>query len=207
MKLLEKVDNYFYEKNSKKEFYYSIGAIVLALGFVIYYYVFPIVNQLNEHVHKEYSKLNSTIKATQMEIMVLKAQNIRFKNKLKEFNENIKKLYKEKSVLSDIINVMDFARFNEFKWAGFVKNVISDANMNGLKVQLVDNKIFNNEGNISDILSKKMSIGLELNGNYINLINFIYRYENRKDLIRVEKIDIKDKNNYYVKFVLYGYEK
>ena len=57
------------------------------------------------------------------------------------------------------------------------------------------------------MIVKKMSIGLELNGNYINFIHFIYKYEDRKDLIRVEKMKVKDRNDYYVEFTLYGYEK
>lgn len=215
MNFLDKIDKYFYEKESKKEFFYALGAIVLALGFIIYYYVFPPLQDYDNKIIKKYNKLISSLKQDKLALMALRAQNIRLNKDLKMLKEKLQKVRKEKEFFNELVNVMDFATFNRAKWAEFVKNVIIDAQNEGLGVKLVENKIYNeNEKNDKkenkkepDWITKKMSIGLNLDGSYLNFINFIYKYENRKDLIRVDKIEIKNKNNFYVEFVLYGYER
>jgi len=214
MNFLDKIDKYFYEKESKKEFFYTLGAIVLALGFIIYYYIFPpLQNNYNKILKKYKNAIN--LKQNKMIFLALKAQNIRLNKDLKMLKEKLQKVRKEKEFFNELVNAMDFVKFNEVKWAEFVKNVIIDAQNEGLGVKLVENKIYNeNEKNDKkenkkepDWITKKMSIGLNLDGSYLNFINFIYKYENRKDLIRVDKIEIKNKNNFYVEFVLYGYER
>jgi len=213
MKLLDKIDKYFYEKESKKEFFYALGAIVLALGFIIYYYIFPAVQNFDKQSKDQYNNLVSTLQRERVQLNVLKVKNIQSQKKLQTLNKELKQLKKEKMFFDELTNLMDFAEFNKERWAEFVKNVISDAKSEGLKVTLVENKIYDENDKKefkklpSNLLVKKMSIGLKLKGNYINFIHFIYKYEDKKDLIRVEDMKIKDRHNYYVKFTLYGYEK
>ena len=123
-------------------------------------------------------------------------------------------LKKQESFYEELTDLLDFARFNKQKWANYVKNLILDAKNEGMKVKLIENKIYDEDVNNTKLknlperlIVKKMSIGIELNGNYKNFIHYIYKYENLKDLLRIGAIKINSKNNYYVKFFLYGYKK
>jgi hypothetical protein len=51
-----------------------------------------------------------------------------------------------------------------------------------------------------------MEIDLDAQGEYKNLIYFIYQYENMRELLRIENIEIKSNKTYKIKFTLYGYE-
>ncbi len=213
MKLLEKIDNYFYEKNSKKEFYYILVLIALALGFLIYYYLYPFAKQYNNEAVNRYQSLIDKIQREKIQLNVLKVRKIKYQKDLQTLNKKMNELRKEKVFFNELTNLMDFAEFNRAKWADFVKNIIMDAKSEGLKVKLVKNTVFEEKDkkdlkNLPEsMVVKKMSVGLELKGNYINFIHFIYKYENMKDLIRVEKMEVKDKHTFYVEFTLYGYEK
>jgi len=213
MKLLDNIDKYFYEKSSKKELYYTLGLITFVLGFIIYYYIFPMVKQFNINSKNQYDNLISTIQRDKIQLNILRARNIQLQKKLQTLNKRLKELKKEKMFFDELTNLMDFAEFNRARWAEFVKNIIMDAKTEGLKVELVENKVYNENDKKefnklpSNMIVKKMSIALDLSGNYINFIHFIYKYEDRKDLIRVEEIKIKDRKHFYVKFTLYGYER
>ena len=215
MKIIDKIDKYFYDKTFKKEFYYALVLLVFLIGFIIYYYIFPLVKDFDLKSKEHYNNLVTSIQEKRIRLNVLKAKDIQSEKKLQLFKKQLIELRKEKMFFDELTSLMDFAKFNQAKWANFVQNIISDAKHEGLKVKLVENDIYN--GNEQDkkkfvklpsnILVKKMSIGLNLNGNYINFIHFIYKYENRRDLIRVEKMEVKDRHDYYVKFTLYGYKK
>ncbi len=211
MKMLERIDKYFYEKSSKKEFVYLLILLVLAIGFVIYYYIYPIAKNYQLKSKEEYLNTLTLLQQQKVQLNVLKVKKIQLQKQLQTLSKKLSELRKEKIFFDELTNLLDFAEFNQVKWAQFVKNVIMDAKAEGLKVKSVENKIFDEKEKLkklpSGMIVKKMSIGLELNGNYINFIHFIYKYEDRKDLIRVEKMKVKDRNDYYVEFTLYGYEK
>ena len=211
MKFLEKIDTYFYEKESKKEFYYILGLIVLALGFLIFYYILPISKNYYNNAINQYENYISKIQTAKVQLNVLKIKKIQKERKLQTLNKKINELKKEQVFFEELTNLMDFAKFNKTKWASFVKNIIIDAKNEGLKVKLVENKIYLSKNAIKNIpkgmVVKLMSIGLEVKGNYINFIHFIYKYENTKFLLRVTKMKIKNAHDFYVKFTLYGYEK
>ena len=215
MKLLDRIDNYFYEKGSKKELVYSIVLIVFVLGFLMFYYVLPIAKTFEEKAKSTYENVLSSLQREKVELNVLKAKKIQSQKKLQMISKQLNELKKEKIFFDELTNLMDFAQFNQARWAEFVKNIIIDAKNEGLRVKLVKNITINEDKNKKtslkklpkSIIVKKMSIGLKLNGNYINFIHFIYKYEDRKDLIRVEKMKVNGRNDYYVEFSLYGYEK
>ena len=211
MNFLDKIDSYFYEKESKKEFYYILGLIVIALGFLIFYYIFPIAKDYYNNSINKYEDYISKIQTARVQLNVFKVRKIQEERKLQTLNKKINELKKEKVFFEELTNLMDFAEFNKAKWAAFVKNIIIDAKNEGLKVKLVKNIIYSSKNVIKNMpkgtIVKQMSVGVELYGNYINFIHFIYKYENTKLLIRVTKMKIKDKHDFYVEFTVYGYEK
>lgn len=204
MKLLNQLDEYFYSKSSKKEFYYAIVMIVFLLGFIIYYYIFPIAQSFEENSVKHYNKLNTDIRNLQMRVNILNAKKMRLKKDYQSFNKKLKNLNKEALFIEELVKLLDFVKFNEYKWASYVKKAVFNAKNEGLKVEIIQNKLLN-DTNKSKI-QPKAEITLELNGNYLNFIHFIYINESLKDLIRVKEMNIKDKHNFDVTFVLYGYE-
>ena len=210
MNFLDKIDNYFYEKSSKKEFYYALILIIFALGFVIFYYIFPIAKDYYKNSIKSYQKYVSKIQTEKIQLNVFRIRKLQEEKKLETLNKKLNELKKKELFFEELTNLMDFAEFNKAKWAEFVKNIILDAKNEGLKVKLIKNKIYNIKEIKSPhkkIVVKQMSIGLELRGNYVNFIHFIYKYENTKLLIRVTKMKVKNKHEFYVEFTIYGYEK
>ena len=77
MNILEKIDNYFYEKPSQKEFYYTLVLIVGLIGFGFYYYIFPIAQNYHSKNEQKYDKLNLNIQNTKRDITLLKVKRIK----------------------------------------------------------------------------------------------------------------------------------
>jgi len=82
--------------------------------------------------------------------------------------------------------------------------LVINAKKEGLKVLGFTNKVYNDN---KKLINKKMEISLKINGEYKNLIYFIYQYEDIRDLLRIENIFIDKNKNFEIKFSLYGYDK
>jgi len=211
MNILERIDHYFYNK-SKKEFMYVVVLLILVIGFIYFYYIFPFAEKYEKNAFSNYQSKLNTLNVNKVQLNVLKIQNIKLKNSLRDLKNKILSLKKQKVFYNELVSLLDFAEFNRYKWAEFVKNVLDDAKSEGLKIKLLENTIVNENSKKfknmpKQIIVKKMSVGIDLNGNYKNFIHFLYKYESMKDLIRVEEMKIKSKTDQYVKIDLYGYEK
>ena len=210
MNFLDKIDNYFYEKESKKEFYYISLLIIISLGFLVFYYILPISKSYYNNAINEYESYISKIQTARVQLNVFKIKKIQEEKHLQKLIKKINNLKKEKVVFEELISLLDFAKFDKSKWASFVKDIIIDAKKYGFKVKLIENKVFTYK-NVKKIkkntILKQISIGIELKGNFINLIHFIYKYENMKSLIRITKMEIKNPHDFYVEFTIYGYKK
>ena len=64
-----------------------------------------------------------------------------------------------------------------------------------------------NEKNNFHFINKKLTFTLIIKSKYKNLLSYIYSYENRRELFRIESLTIDKTGNYIVKISLYGYEK
>jgi len=211
MNILKKIDNYFYTHTTKDLIYAIMGSAVL-LGFLFFYFLYPNALNFKKTKEKKYNDLINVYNQTQIELNAFKIRKIKLENNLKISNAKLITLKKQESFYTELTNLLDFAQFNKQKWANYVKNLIFDARNEGLNVKAIKNNIFDTNTTIlknlpQKLIVKKMSIGIKLSGNYKNFIHYMYKYENTKDLLRVEEIKIDPKKNYYVKFLLYGYEK
>ena len=213
MKILNKLDNYFY-KSTKKDFLYIILAAVFLIGFIYFYFIYPRAKNFEVSKQNTYTHFVQALNHTKIQLNIFRVQKIKLSNQLKVLSSELINLKKQKAFYLELTNLLDFAEFNKQKWANYVKNIIFEAKNEGMKVKLIENKIYDGHLNNSklkifpnNIIVKKMSIGIKLNGNYRNFLHYVYKYENIKDLMRVEAIDITSKNSYYVKFTLYGYKK
>ena len=210
MNIFDRIDSY-YKIKGKKDFYYTILAIVLAVGFIVFYFITPKASEFANSNEKKFNQFTQNLNQNIIALNVFKAQNIRMKRELKEMNQKITTLKKNKVYYSQLVNVLDFAQFNRQKWAQFVKNSIVDAKAQGLEVKVVkniydENKSMKKADTTDNFIVKKVDFGLNLEGEYKNFIYYMYKYENIKSLIRVNSFKITAPNKYYIEFSLYGYK-
>jgi len=211
MSVFNKIDQYFYKK-SKKDFIYMVILLIMTIGFVYFYYVFPLAKNYESNALSNYQTKLDNFNRDKIQLNVLKIQHVQLKNKVRDLQSKFFSLKKQTVYYTQFITLLDFAKFNKYKWAQFVKNVLDDAKNEGLKIKVLENKIVNEnidkfKNMPKQIIVKKMSVGIGLSGNYKNFIHFLYKYESMKDLIRVGEMKIKSKTEQYIEIDLYGYEK
>ncbi len=208
--IFDKIDSY-YRIKGKKDFYYTVLAIVLAVGFIVFYFIIPKVSEFANFNEKKFKQFTQSLNQNIIALNVVKVQNIRMKKELKEMNQKITTLKKNKVYYSQLVNVLDFTQFNKQKWAQFVKNSILDAKAQGLEVKVVkniydENQSMKKNSETNKNIVKKVEFALKLEGEYKNFLYYVYKYENIKSLIRVNDLKIIAPNKYYIEFSLYGYK-
>jgi len=204
MKVFNDIDAYF-EKKDKKEFYYALVGIVLLVGFLFIYYLYPIATNYQKTNIQRFNNIKRDLRNEISALNSLKKDNERLINNLKIETNKLISFKKQESFYSQLVSVLDFATFNRYKWANFIKNIINDANNEGLKVISIDNKIIPIDNNSSKKIVKYLIIDMEVKGRYKNFIHYIYQYEKLKDLIRIEKMGINSDDTYKVEINVYGY--
>jgi len=201
--LINQIDEFFYSKD-QKEVMVIYALVVAVIGFIGFYFIMPNAKHYRDHEYKKYRKMSRELKQ-------LTQEKRKLSSKIVVLNKEIKNLILEKATLKQqreyyigLAKLLDFVIFNQKKWGDFVKNLVINAKKEGLRVDGFTNVIFDNDD--KSLINKKMEISLRVSGAYKNLIYLMYRYENMKDLLRIESLKINDNKNYEIKFVLYGYE-
>jgi len=208
MNTFDKIDNYFYSKD-KKELVYTIVLLILVIGFLIYYFIFPNIQTYKQAQEKKYSELQTKYNISKNTLRVLQIRVSVLNKQIKEKQIRLTALKKQKMFYDELANLLDFAEFDQHKWANFVKKSVIDAKNKGINVVKVENKIYKINQTNSDMpnIVKRMDIGIQLQGQYTNFIYYLYNYENRKELIRVNEMNITSPSTFYVKFSIYGYDR
>jgi hypothetical protein len=203
MKLTHEIDNYFYAKSVKDTVMVYL-MILFVIGFVVFYFLLPVMQKYTNTQLNVYNQTKTQIKTLKTRKNVLNAQIVFLRKKIKNLTLKKIAIKKQTNFYNKLVNSLDFAVFNQCKRGEFVKNLALNAKQEGLKIFAFTNKIYNdNKG----LINKKMEINLKVEGEYKNLLYFIYKYENIRNLLRVEKILINKNKNFEIKFILYGYEK
>jgi Tfp pilus assembly protein PilO len=209
MSVFNKIDNYFYSRQ-KKEFVYMVILAVFLIGFVIYYFLYPLAAEYKTKQEKKYSSLSTQYQVAKTSIRVLEARISLLNKKIKEKQSKVATLKKQKMFYTELANLLDFAEFDQYKWANLVRETVTDAKNKGMEVTKVENQIYDINTTKNDEMPeivKRMDIGIELEGKYKNFIYYLYNYENRKELIRVKEMKITSPSTFYVKFSVYGYDR
>ncbi|WP_456488724.1 hypothetical protein [Caminibacter pacificus] len=208
MKALKSIDNYFYSR-SKKEAIYIYLLIAIVIGFVVFYFVYPkaqayAINQknLNEKLLTKRSSLQTTQRVLETRVTVLN-------KKIKELSSQLEILKKQKTFYTELASLLNFANFDQYKWAQLVKESVDAAKDEGMKVIKISNNIYNDKNvtKKTDFLVKRMDMDMYLKGDYKNFIFYVYNFENRKDLIKVSEINVTSPTQYYLKISIYGFVK
>ena len=209
MSVFAKLDEYF-EHRPKKEFFYAVVLVMLVIGFLIYYFIYPVATNYKETQEKRYLSLSSELNNLRVRFNVYNARVALLSKKIKEKQNLLAKLQKKKIFYSELVNLLDFAEFDQYKWANLVKSTVKDAQDKGLVVRGVTNKIYDvkiKTGEKMPDIVKRMDIGISLEGKYKNFIYYLYSYEDRKELIRVKEMNITSPATFVVTFSVYGYNK
>jgi Tfp pilus assembly protein PilO len=211
MSVFDKIDDYFYGR-SKKELIYMYVLIAIIIGAVVYYFIYPKTLKYEKKQRTLNAELISKYRRIRVSIDVYRARVSLLNKKINQMQSQLVGLRKKDMFYSELANLLDFAEFNEYKWANIVKNSVKEAKSKGLSVIQLTNHIYdvnitNSKDKSMPHIIKRMDIGLKMIGKYKNFIYFLYNYENRKDLIRVSEMNITSPATFYVKFSIYGYDK
>jgi len=196
----------FFKNKTKKEIIYIHLITILLIGFIIYYFIYPISSDFKKREEKKFSQNTQTLNNLIVQKNVYIAQIANLNKNIKKLTLTKNSLYKQKIFFDDLVSLLDFSEFNKFKWAEYVKNIVYDSKEEGLKLIKFENSIYNDK-NSSSFINKKMDINVSVKGKFKNLIYYLYKYENTKELLRVNEINISDKGEFMIKYTLYGYEK
>jgi len=202
--LLNEIDNNLYQKE-KKEIMLIYLMIVLLVGLVFFYFIMPPLQEDNKNQKEKYQALKTQLENLKSQQMIFSTKIVVLQNRIKTLNLEKVSLNKQKDFYSELTNLLDFIYFNQYKWGQFVKDVVKNSNKYALEVKEIENKIY--DSNATKLINKKMDISLKLNGPFLNLLSFLYFYENKKDLIRISELEMDSNESYNIKFSMYGYEK
>jgi len=202
--LLNKIDDYLYQKE-KKEIILIYLMVILVVSLVFFYFIMPPLQEYKKKQEEKHQVLNSKLENLKTQQMIFSTRIVALQNKIKILNLEKVSLNKQKDFYYELTNLLDFIYFNQYKWGNFVKNVVKNSNRYALEIKEVENKIY--DSNTTKLINKKMDITLKLNGPFLNLLSFVYFYENKKDLIRISELKMDSNKSYNIKFSMYGYEK
>jgi len=201
--MISKLDNFFEGKTKKDIVYIHIAALSL-IGFIVFYFIYPISSSYQtreeQHYKNNVNRLNNLKKKKNnylSQIMYLNRIN-------KQLKLSKISLYKNSTFFDDLVSLLDFAKFDKYKWADYMKNIVYNSKEEGLSLIDFKNNVYNDN---NDTINRKMDVIVFSNGKFKNFINYMYKYENTKELLRINELKVSDKGNYMIKFTLYGYDK
>ncbi len=208
MKALKSIDNYFYSR-SKKEAVYIYLMIAILIGFIIFYFIYP---KTKEYAIEQ-KKINADLLSKKINLettqRIYQAKVTLLNKKIKELTSELEILKKQKTFYTELTSLLNFANFDQYKWAQLVKESVDAAKSEGMKVIKISNNLYDDQNATkkTDFLVKRMDMDIYLRGDYKNFIFYVYNFENRKDLIKVSEMNVTSPTKYYLKISIYGFVK
>jgi hypothetical protein len=194
----------FFENKSKKDIIYIHILVIFLIGFIIYYFIYPMTSSFEKKEKSKYNHNLQVLNNLKIKKNVYTAQIINLKKTIKKLSLQKMSLHKQKLFFDDLVSLLDFAEFDKYKWAKYMKGIVDNAKNEGLTLIDFTNILYDNKDD--KLINKKMDISVNVKGEFKNLIYYLYKYENTKELIRVSDLNISDKGNFMIKYTLYGYE-
>jgi hypothetical protein len=201
-KILDDLDEFFKAKKDNEKYMYFFLPILL-FGFLSYQFVFPITDEaLNEQINRE-NDLKNKITQINRDLSLLQLQNSKLPVAITRDTNKHKKLLNDRERVDSLVKQLDFLKFDIIKW-GFIYNQIPHfSKLNNLTIANLDNEVFLGESKENDLVSKKMSITLTVNGKYIDMLKLLEQFENRKELVQVSELK-SDLNETTIKVDVFG---
>jgi hypothetical protein len=108
------LDKFFEQKNKKDILYIHIITIFL-IGFVIYYFIYPISSDFKNKQVKSYNQNVQTLNRLKTKKNVFTAEIVNLTKNIKKLTLIKNSLYKQKIFFDDLVSLLDFAEFNKYK--------------------------------------------------------------------------------------------
>ena len=186
--LLDKFDD-FLETQKKSEQIMLFLLPIMIFGFISYYFVYPVTNQLlkeNQNKHYRYLQNINRLINQNRALQIAIVRDIKL---LKSSNKNIQLLIENKKHFSTLLSKLAFLKFNIKKWSEFYNKIPEIAKKHHLVILNLKNISYEQNSTIS----KKLSFDIKVTGNFVDFVKFINDFENQKEILKIDFFKL-DKN-------------
>ncbi len=192
----DKIDNYLKDKKSSELSLLFLMAFV-AIGFVMYYSVFPVTEKMLKQT--KHAQKNIQSKLNQEKAYLRSVTRNGDKNfVIKKFDKEVKK---QKQQLEDTkyangyvdtkLKELSYLLFNDKNWAKFLDSITFIGQKYGIEVGLIKNSFF--EPNLQEI-KQVLTVEVDFNGEFKNVMKFINELEESKLVVDINNLELKSSN-------------
>ncbi len=198
---MNKFDQYL--KTADKNQKLMVFAIfVIAVGFLLYYFVTPMLER-NEELTNSTEKMRLSL--SKSGINRLKKQLASSNKKLLVEKEKLE-VQKENSdyLMSNVYNIK-YIFFNDARWANTLDDILKYSVEKNIKIDLLKNS--NVTDNSKNIIKVKKSIEIKGTGRYSDIVSLVQYIENFETLLKFNSIDMtlaKEKVKFSFELSVYG---
>jgi len=196
--ILDKIDDFLNtQKESEQKLFFILP--ILFFGFIVYYFIYPITNQMLENETKQ--QLNNQIEKKYSDIRKIKNDIVQVKKAQVKLEKEKKELDEMKIKMETLKSKLKFLTFDSSQKAQ-IYNIISNyIKTNHLSLLNLENRSFIAKDN--GLIKLKMQMELTIKGKFPDVVRFIYKLESRKELIKVISFET-DGVVSFVKINIYG---
>jgi len=200
--ILDQLDNFLAsQKESEQKLFFFLP--ILLFGFLSYYFLYPITDEsLTNSINKNRS-LKTNIQNVQNTNNKLKTNIIKIQKVIKKEDKKIAVLKKNKEELDKLLKQLMFLKFDLNKWSNFYNNIPNIAKQNHLVIESLQNDL--TLDNKIKLINKKMTLTINVTGNFVDFIKFMNRFESKKEVVKIRSINMTG-NNLIVVIDIYGAE-
>ena len=190
-KLLDQLDEFLEsQKDSEQKVFFFLP--VLLFGFLSYYFLYPVTDENLKNSVQESNSLKTKILATKNDNIRLKNSNLRLSAIIKKEDKALVILHKNQKEVDELVKELMFLKFDLNKWADFYNKIPNMAQKAHLIIQSLQNDMLL-ESNKA-LINKKMSLKINLTGNFVDFIKFMNKFESKKELVKIKSIEINGLN-------------
>ena len=204
-KKLAQLDD-FLESQKENEQKVILLLPIILIFFLVYYFVFPITDQLQQNVSIKSKQINNQINNKQSQILKMNAQIRRLNNKYLQLDINLRKAKHAEFVMKNLMNQVKFLIFDFNRWAQIYNSIPKYIKNNNLLLLKLNNELFLNEiTKKNNLVNLKMSITLDVIGDFKNIIKLINEFETKKYIIKIDSFKTNGIKS-HIKVNIYGAE-
>ncbi|AQW86109.1 hypothetical protein CPIN18021_0909 [Campylobacter pinnipediorum subsp. caledonicus] len=196
--ILDKLDNYFEQKNQSEVSIIFIGAALFTI-IIIYLIAFDSSTNFFESNRDRHADIDTKLSNTNHYLKSVSSADgdIEFEinRQTKALNLLNKTLYNKiemNNYFDKRLRELSYLLFNEQNWANFVDNMVLLAKSTGIQILNLHNE-FKNPG--YQKIEQFLNIDIYAKGNFKSLINYINKIEESKLVVDLNKLDINSTDN------------
>jgi hypothetical protein len=204
-KRLEKLDN-FLELQKENEQKVILLLPFILIPFLVYYFIFPITDNLQNDVSMENNQINNKINDKRNQIFQKTAKINLLNAKYIQIESKLKKAKQTEFVMRNLMEEVKFLIFDFNRWSNIYNSIPKYIKNNNLLLLKLDNELFLNKiTNKKNLVNLKMSISLDVIGDFKNVVKLIHEFEEKKYIVKVESFKTNGIKS-YIKINIYGAE-